>query len=207
MSITKFVFSVLIAMTVTAGCSPKNSTPQSSAETIPQFSEEIQVVLDQERKLIHHELDNPVYVEILHMANAEKITLSSETIKQWDQQWALDSPKDVLAQTLLNSACSQQLQVFQSAHPQFAELFITDASGRNVCLTNKTSDYYQADEDWWINTNLSSDPFGLYSPIEFDESSSTESISLFLPVLDPSTGNKLGILKAVVKLSRLAEGL
>ena len=196
-----------MAVALTCGCSPANSTSKSAVENLPHFSEEIQTLLHQERTLIHQEMDNPVYVEVLHTANAEKITLSPEAIKQWDQQWVLNSPKDAFAQTLLNSACSQQLRAFQSAHPEFAELFITDAHGRNVCLTNKTSDYYQADEDWWINTNVTNDPFGLYSPIEFDESSSTESISLFLPVLDPSTGNKLGILKAVVKLSHLAERL
>ena len=32
---------------------------------------------------------------------------------------------------------------------RFAEAMITDASGRLVAATNKTTDYFQADEDWW----------------------------------------------------------
>jgi hypothetical protein len=206
MSISKIVFIAFIAIPLGFGCSPNPPSDNSDQEP-PLFSEEIKTELDHERNLLHREMDSPVYVEVLHAANENQEILSSETIQHLDQQWALESPKDALAQALLNSACSEQLRAFRSANPEFAEIFITDNQGRNVCLTNKTSDYYQADEAWWINTNATTDPYGLYSPIEFDESSSTESISLYLPVLDPATGNKLGILKAVVTLSHLAEGL
>jgi len=204
----KYKFSVIlyICAVYLTSCSPAPSVNGSEPDS-PLFSEEIQIALNHERNLLHGEMDNPVYLEILHAADEKKTTLAPEIIRQLDEQWSQTSPKDVLAQTLLNSACSNELRSFRAAHPEFAEIFITDSQGRNVCLTNKTSDYYQADEAWWINTHNSNDPYGLYSPIEFDESSSTESISLFLPVLDPLTGNKLGILKAVVKLSHLAEGL
>lgn len=206
MSISKFVFIVLLSGSLAPGCSPPPSSNQSHGKS-PSFSEEIQTVLNRERNLLHSELDNPAYVEILRRTNDKKETLLPEVIQRLDQEWAQNSPKDVLAQTILNSGCSDQLRFFQEAHEEFAEVFITDAQGLNVCMTNKTSDYYQADEDWWISTNASNDPYGLHGPIEFDTSSSTESISLYLPVLDPATGNKLGILKAVVKLTDLAEGL
>lgn len=206
MPITKIVFIILLSVSFGVGCSPVQKTKNSAGKP-PLFSEEIQTLLDQERKSLHQEMKNPVYVETLHTANAEKKKISPKAILQLEQQWSAQNPDDVLAQTVLNSACSEQLRAFRSANSEFAEMFITDGQGRNVCLTNKTSNYYQAEEDWWISTYASGDPYGLHSPIEFDESSSTESISLTLPILDPSTGSKLGILKAVVKLSRLTESL
>lgn len=206
MPINKIVFAVLAILVYGVGCSPRTDSDSVTGKP-PQFSEEIQTLLNQERNRIHQEMDNPIYVELLHTANQSQKKITSEVIRELDREWIQESPKDVLAQSLLHSACSDQLRVFQSKNPEFAEIFITDAAGRNVCLTNKTSDYYQADESWWQETNTSQDPYGLYSAIEYDESSATESISLYLPVLDPATGNKLGILKAVVKLSHLSERL
>jgi len=206
MPINKIVFAVIAILLCAVGCSPAPSETHSTNKPLV-FSEEIQTVLDQERNKLHREMDNPVYVELLQTAGAEEKKMDPKVIQRLDEEWLQESPNDVLAQTLLHSACSEQLRAFQSSHPEFAEIFITDGQGRNVCLTNKTSDYYQADESWWVQTHTSNDPYGLHSPIEYDESSSTESISLYLPVLDPSTGNKLGILKAVLKLSHLSDGL
>ena len=206
MSMIKFVFIIFLSSTLMSGCSPVPQATNSETKA-PQFSEEIQAVLNQERNLLHREMDNPVYLEVLNTANTDKKNQSMTTILQLDRQWTQNSPKEVLSKTLLNAACSNQLRVFRSEHPEFAEVFITDGQGLNVCMTNKTSDYYQADEDWWINTDNSNDPYGSYGPIEYDDSSSTESVALFLPILDPTTGNKIGILKAVLKLSTLAEGL
>ena len=55
-------------------------------------------------------------------------------------------------QSLLYNACAIRLKQFQAQHPAFVEIFITNLSGINVCQSNMTTDFYQADEKWWQDT-------------------------------------------------------
>ena len=50
---------------------------------------------------------------------------------------------------ILGNPLSRNWQTIQARQPRFSEVMITDAFGRLVAATNKTSDYYQADEQWW----------------------------------------------------------
>jgi len=198
-----FILSASVAM---GGCNNSQSEVIASPSAAVQFSEEIQSALDEERRLIHAELDDISYVAQLHAENETlSVKLTDESIRNLEEIWA--QPDSPLTDTLLKSKCSMKLKQFQENHPEFAEIFITDIHGRNVCLTNKTSDYYQADESWWIQTHATQDPNGLNGPIEYDESASTESISIYFSMLDPSTANKLGVVKAVLKLEHVAERL
>jgi methyl-accepting chemotaxis protein len=83
----------------------------------------------------------------------------------------------------------------------FAEIFYTDRHGFNVLATNRTSDFVQSDEDWWQRAMEDGE---FQSPPQFDESAGVVALELSIRVDDPATGNRLGVLKAVVQLSRLA---
>jgi methyl-accepting chemotaxis protein PixJ len=76
-----------------------------------------------------------------------------------------------------------------------AELFLTDRNGYNLAFSNPTSDFVQRDEDWWQRAK-NGEPQVL-SPI-FDESSNTVGIEVVKPILDPSSGEFLGAVKAIV---------
>ena len=66
--------------------------------------------------------------------------------KRWSELGVDDQPlKGILENTL-----SKTLKASRSIEGSFGEIFITDAEGRVVAATNKTTDYFQADEDWWL---------------------------------------------------------
>ena len=75
----------------------------------------------------------------------------------------------------------------------FGEIFVTNKYGVNIGSTGRTSDYYQADEEWWQNGKK----YGLnVSDINYDESADIFSIDIIARI-DDENGEFIGILKAV----------
>ena len=75
----------------------------------------------------------------------------------------------------------------------FGELFVTNKYGANVGQTIRTSDYYQADEEWWQNSRQD----GLYiGNVDFDDSSKIYSIDISIRI-DDENGDFIGIFKAI----------
>jgi signal transduction histidine kinase len=75
----------------------------------------------------------------------------------------------------------------------FGEAFLTNKYGAIVGLTNKTTDYYQADEQWWQEAKTK----GFYiNNVSYDESANIYSLDIVVRV-DDDFGEFLGILKVV----------
>ena len=79
-----------------------------------------------------------------------------------------------------------------------AELFFTDRYGFNVAYSNPTSDFVQNDEQWWQRGKQEGQ--WVSSPA-FDESANTFSVDLVQSIVDPSTGEFLGVIKSVLASS------
>ena len=92
---------------------------------------------------------------------------------------------------------------FQEAHDGFPEIFVTDRHGLIVAQTNKTSDYNQADEDWWTRTFGDGAGQTHHGPIEYDESAQAEAISIYVPVVDPGSKKTIGVMKAVCDITAI----
>ena len=124
------------------------------------------------------------------------------SIDALDARWASlpESAPEVAA--CLQNDLARQLREFQKRHPNFAEIMVTDQLGRLIAATNKTSDYWQADELWWQEAAATKADSAYVEGLEFDESSGTNSISLSVPLYDPHhPGNKpVGILKGVLNV-------
>ena len=85
---------------------------------------------------------------------------------------------------------------WQLGYELFSEVFVTNKYGANVAQTQKTSDYYQADEAWWQEAKKN----GLYvADVEYDRSAEVYSTDICVRI-DDKEGNVLGVLKAVVNL-------
>ena len=100
-----------------------------------------------------------------------------------------------------------ELVEFQKEHPEFYEIFVTDKLGLNAAQTNETSDFYQADEDWWIGAYNGGEGREYHGILEFDESAQTEGISIYIPVHDPDTNEVIGISKAVLSVDAIKSEL
>lgn len=75
----------------------------------------------------------------------------------------------------------------------FREIILTNAYGANVAQSQRTTDYKQWDEEWWMITRQS----GAYFTTGFDESVNANTMDMHLRILDDNE-EFLGIIKFVM---------
>jgi methyl-accepting chemotaxis protein len=120
-------------------------------------------------------------------------------IEQLDQAWQNDDPSmaDLVAQIAENPV-SDHLQSFLAAFPEEVEVFVTDIQGLNIAMTDRTSDYLQADEGWWQGAYGGSI---FISDVEYDDSANVWALNIGVPVRDQSGGKVIGVLRGTVDVS------
>ncbi len=128
--------------------------------------------------------------------------LSIQEIQTLDERWAITSVTDESIRYFLTNGAAERLRQFQKENTNFPELFLTDSHGLNVAMTNKTSDYYQADEAWWTQAYNSGRGLSYVGVEEYDESAGLRSIPLYVPVYDVDK-KLVGIIKAVLSIAAL----
>ncbi len=124
-----------------------------------------------------------------------------DEIAALDTKWRAGDITDPLIQRVLNNSMSKELKEFQEIAPQHVELFITDQYGANIASSNLTSDYYQADEDWW-QAGYNGGKGAIYiSQPELDESSNTYALLIAIPLIHE--GEVVGILRSTLDVTFL----
>lgn len=170
------------------------------------LGKEINLALDSKIDFVVALVAEPLIVSEVKASNSTHASLTLEDMLKLDQEWraarAAKQETD-LVKSALNSAVSQRLIAFQQAHAEFPEVFIADAKGLNVGQTNITSDYYQADEDWWVKGYNNGIGLIYKGEVEYDESAQAEVIGVYVPVIDPSTKLAIGVTKALVSITAL----
>jgi len=124
-----------------------------------------------------------------------------EGIKKLDQQWASAEENDPLVAGILNNSIADQLREFRSISPHHVELFVTDQYGANIAASNRTTDFYQADEEWWQAAYNAGKGSVYIGQPEYDQSSQTFAISIVVPILN---GNRaVGVLRSTWDVTEL----
>ena len=122
---------------------------------------------------------------------------------QWRSADAADNNSDPLVHERLTNQVALELNEFQEEFPNHVEVFVTDLYGGQAGTTNRTSDYYQADEGWW-QAAYNNGKGALYiSEPEFDESAGVLSVLIALPLRNDETGKIVGILRTTYMVSAL----
>ena len=135
-------------------------------------------------------------------ANALKPDIDS--MQKLDEQWrqaVASGINDSLINSRLSNSLSNDLRAFQSISPDNIEVFVTDVNGALVSTTNVTSDYYQADEEWWQTTVQQKNAY-ISTPI-FDESANTLSVYIAVPIYDTRLGGLIGVLRTTISMDGL----
>jgi len=133
------------------------------------------------------------------------------TLDARDAQWRAadeaDNNNDPLVRGNLTNTIARELTEYQQAFPDNVEVFITDVYGGLVGATNRTSDYYQADEGWWQAAYANGEGAVYIGDPEYDESAGVIGVNIALPIHDQYTGNITGILRTTYGLSALGSVL
>jgi len=181
-------------------------TTNNEGEKVKQvFAPEVREVLDLRIvKIENLSADQTLYNEVKRL-NKERKEWNVNAIEAFDRRLQGSSDADPFFSNAVQGPATEVLRNFRSSHPEFLEIFVTDVYGINVAQTNRTSDYYQADEVWWQEAFRGGRGVAYYGEIEFDESAASDAISLYVPVRDPRTGEAIGIIKAVLSMGGIIE--
>ncbi|MDD5457988.1 MAG: ATP-binding protein [Phycisphaerae bacterium] len=135
----------------------------------------------------------------------EQIENPQAYITKQDSLWTLPQvqPMTPFIQDILTNNLSQTLRDEQDfynnkyKYKMIGEIFITNKYGTNVAMTEKTTDYYQADEQWW---QLAKDKDLYVGDVGYDESSQVYSMTICIKIND-SKDNFIGVLKVGLNIT------
>jgi len=123
--------------------------------------------------------------------------------KQWRAADAANNDSDPLVSSVLNNDISSELREFRDTFPENVEVFVTDKSGANIAATNRTSDYYQADEEWWQAAYNNGKGAIYIGQPEYDQSSKTFGLNIAVPLYVHGTHNVAGVLRTTFNINSL----
>jgi putative methionine-R-sulfoxide reductase with GAF domain len=129
------------------------------------------------------------------------------TLLKLDEQWRADT-NESLVFNKLNDGLVNDLTQYRATFPENVEVFVTDKYGALVAATNRTSDYYQADEGWW-QAAYNNGSGGIYiGQPEFDESANAYSIIMAVPISEyRNPDNIVGVLRTTVDMEAVRQTL
>lgn len=119
-------------------------------------------------------------VAAVNLQNAKNVSL--EKIKEIDEKWIKTSGVDDFMKAILGNSCSEYLIKLRKDNPMIIEAFAMDNKGANVGMTNKTSDYWQGDEDKFVKSYNNGNGSTHFGKMSFDESSQAYVIQVSVPV-------------------------
>lgn len=130
--------------------------------------------------------------------------LSAAELQALDKAWADVSSEPPELAGVLEHPISSVLRLAQNYDPRIAEAMVTDRHGRLVAATGRTSDFYQADEDWWQRAYAGGTGRVYIPRVNYDVSAGVWSMDLCVPVR--SGGRVVGVAKVVVDAAQLIGG-
>lgn len=140
-----------------------------------------------------------------HVGSAVDIQATLDALdERWRAANEADNNNDFLVQWYLTNAVARELIEYQQNFPDNVEVFVTDVYGGLVGMTNRTSDYYQADEGWWQAAYNNGEGAVYIGAPELDESSGAVAVQIALPLRNQDTGEIIGILRTTYIVSPLA---
>jgi hypothetical protein len=124
---------------------------------------------------------DPVLVREVEAQNALKMT--ADAIRVIDRAW-MSGGEATRVSRLLENACAQHLESLAASQPGFGESFVTDNQGANVCMTDRTSDFWQGDEPKWLKAFAGGKGAVFVDQPKYDTSAKAILVQVSVPVMN-----------------------
>ncbi len=196
----------------TAKTTLKKTIGENTADFAEQVLDKVQRSISNRIENIQAHATNPVLIEFASSSNAqfENMSDTNDYIEQIEREWTSDGNESTpIMKELTTNELTERLKILRSfyenkhGYPLFPEIFITNRFGANIAQTNKTTDYYQANEQWWQIARKD----GLFvDDVNCDESSNTFSIDIGVRI-DDAKGNFLGVIKTVLNIREIINNI
>lgn len=165
----------------------------SSANNKQSYNESV----EEQKALIIGITNNEELIGVLAYTNEFHKLLSEEEILSLDDNWIHSNEDNDVMRRIMGGKGTGVLTEFQRKNPGFVEIFVTDVVGMNIAQTNKTSDYYQADEAWWQEAYNEGRGKVYHGEIEYDESAGRWVTPMYSPIYNDNR-EVIGIIKALL---------
>src|SRR5262245_60088615 len=144
----------------------------------PDFDAKVAAVMPTIKKIAA----DPEVVKAVRQQNGKKLSL--DAIKLLDKEWTAATGVSEAMKPYLEGACTKAIAKYKSPLPAIVEAFAMDNQGALVCSINKTSDYWQGDEDKWQKSFADGKGSDFVDKPKFDDSSQAYSVQVSVPVSD-----------------------
>lgn len=147
---------------------------------------------------------DPIVINAVKEGN-KSATRSQEEINALDKKWMAATGISDWISGFLNNECAKYLKQIQFSSKVgeldlYREMFVMDKQGCVVAETNKTSDYWQGDEDKFIKSFNNGKGMLFIDKPDYDESTQTYQMQVSAPVKDAETGEVIGAITVGVNL-------
>jgi len=173
--------SIALAMLGGAAC----LAPTASANEIPDS-----VIAELREMMVSH-----VALISLAAQNERLHGMDQTRIDDLDKQWRAEAESDnqpLIAQLMGNPLSSYLIRKKAESNGLFAEMFVFDAQGMNVGQSSVTSDYWQGDEDKYLETFAKGPDAVFVDEIEFNDETRQRRRQVSFTILDPESGEPIG---------------
>lgn len=138
---------------------------------------------------------DPAIVNAVIARNAETAVLTEEQIVELDNRWRAEvgaASTPTIDRVLGNGASEFLRQQVAESGGIITEIFVMDARGLNVASSGVTTDYWQGDEDKFLQTHEVGPEAVHVGEVEFDESAQAYQGQVSYTLRDPDTGAPIG---------------
>ena len=121
-------------------------------------------------------------VEAINAQHDREPQQMQANLQKLDREWIAADKGDIFVFSRLNNpSAASELKEYSKTFPDNVEVFVTDKYGGLVAATNRTSDYYQADEGWWQAAWNNGKGATYIGQPEYDQSSKSFAINIAIP--------------------------
>ncbi|WP_173861089.1 hypothetical protein [Tabrizicola sp. TH137] len=150
--------------------------------------------------------NDPVLVEAITAANAERAGFDQAKIDSMDAAWRAEvgqSDSPTITPALTSAAADFLRAQVEASGGKITEVFITDNLGLNVAVSAPTSDMWQGDEEKFTSVFPAGPDGVLFGEIELDESTQTYQGQISISITDPASAQVIGTMTIGVNAEAL----
>jgi hypothetical protein len=142
---------------------------------------------------------DPLFIRAAEARNA--MAMSDSVIDLIDKRW-IAGGEQARVHEIANNGCAVHLKSLVASNPAFSESFVMDAHGANICMTQRTTDFWQGDEPKWQKSfNRGAGGVFVDQP-KYDPSAKGVLVQVSVPIM--SRGRAIGAITVGVNLNKLA---
>ncbi len=123
----------------------------------------------------------PEILEAVQERNANQVP--TETIRAIDLDWIYATRETSRMRSLMSNPCGEKLKEFVAGNSSYREAMVMDDLGALVCMSSRTSDYWQGDEAKWTQAFKEGSGAVFIGEPAFDESVAAVVVQISVPIL------------------------